>query len=90
MHTDTKVLTAHMPSHLVEKVDQLAASLERSRTWIVKQALLEWIEQEEIRQKMTVEALADVDAGHVVDHEKVKVWADSLGTAHPLPVPVPR
>ncbi len=84
MQPNTKVLTAHMPSQLVEKVDQLAASLERSRAWIVKQALMDWIAQEEIRQKMTVEALADVDAGYVVEHEKVKAWADSLGTANPL------
>jgi len=87
MQTNTKVLTAHMPSQLVEKIDQLAASLERSRTWVVKQALTEWISQEETRRQMTLEALADVDAGHVIDHEKVKAWADSLGTEKPLPIP---
>ena len=36
---DTKILTAHVPLPLAEKVDQLAARLERSRGWIVKQAL---------------------------------------------------
>ncbi len=88
MQPNTKVLTAHMPSQLVEKVEQLAASLDRSRTWIVKQALTEWIDQEETRRKMTLEALADVDAGRMVDHEKVKAWADSLGTDDPLSVPL--
>ena len=38
-HIDTKVLTAHIPLPLAEKVDQMAARLERSRGWIVKQAL---------------------------------------------------
>ncbi len=36
---ETKVLTAHVPLPLAEKVDQIAARLERSRGWIVKQAL---------------------------------------------------
>jgi predicted transcriptional regulator len=85
--TDTKVLTAHVPLPLAEKVDQLAAKLERSRGWVVKQALLAWIDQEEERSRLTREALADVDTGQVIDHQAVQAWADSLGTAQPLPPP---
>lgn len=85
--TDTKVFTAHIPLPLAEKVDQLAARLERSRGWIVKQALSAWIDQEEERSRLTREALADVDAARVIDHQAVQAWADSLGTPQPLPVP---
>ena len=85
--TDTRVLTAHVPILLAEKVDQLAARLERSRGWIMKQALSAWIEQEEERTRLTREALADVDAGHVIDHKAVQAWADSLSSDEPLPVP---
>jgi len=83
----TKVLTAHVPLPLAEKVDQVAARLERSRGWIVKQALSAWIDQEEERSRLTREALADVDAGRVIDHQAVQAWADSLSTADPLPIP---
>lgn len=83
----TKVLTAHVPLPLAEKVDQIAARLERSRGWIVKQALSAWIEQEEERSRLTREALADVDAGRVIDHQAVQAWADSLSTPDPLPLP---
>jgi len=83
----TKVLTAHVPLPLAEKVDQLAARLERSRGWIIKQALSAWVEQEEARRQLTLEALADVDAGRVIDHQAVQAWTDSLGTDSPLPVP---
>lgn len=38
-HDETKVLTAHIPLALAEKVDQLAARLARSRGWVIKQAL---------------------------------------------------
>jgi len=41
----TKVLTAHLPLPLADKVEQMAARLERSRGWIMKQALSAWIAQ---------------------------------------------
>ncbi len=83
----TKVLTAHVPLPLAKKVDKLAERLERSRGWIVKQALSAWIEQEEERHQLTLEALADVDAGKVIDHQAVQAWANSLGKARPLAPP---
>ncbi|RUW61659.1 ribbon-helix-helix domain-containing protein [Mesorhizobium sp. M7A.F.Ca.US.008.03.1.1] len=84
---DTKVITANVPLPLAEKVDQLAARLERPRGWIVKQALSAWVDLEEERRRLTLEAMADVDAGRVVDHQAVQAWAESLGTEKPLPVP---
>jgi predicted transcriptional regulator len=88
--TDTRVLTAHIPLPLAEKVDRLAERLDRSRGWIIKQALTAWIDREEEHSRLTREALEDVDAGRVVDQLEVQAWADSLGTANPLPLPVPR
>ncbi|ESY69417.1 ribbon-helix-helix domain-containing protein [Mesorhizobium opportunistum] len=84
---DTKVITAHVPLPLAEKVDQLAARLDRPRGWIIKQALSAWVDLEEERRRLTLEALADVDAGRVIDHQAVQAWAESLGTDKPLPVP---
>lgn len=83
----TKVLTAHIPLPLAERVDQMAERLERSRGWIMKQALSAWLEQEEERERLTREALADVDAGQVIAHQAVQAWAESLGTDNPLAVP---
>lgn len=83
----TRVVTAHVPQPLADKVDQLAARLERSRGWIVKQALSAWVDQEEERRRLTLEALADVDAGDVIDHQAVQAWADSLLTGNRLDPP---
>lgn len=74
-----------MPLPLAEKVDELAARLERPTGWIVKQALAAWIDQEEERRRLTLEALADVDAGRVIDHEAVRASAESLDSDKPLP-----
>ncbi|WP_055048929.1 CopG family ribbon-helix-helix protein [Devosia sp. A16] len=86
----TRVLTAHIPEELAEKVDRYAESMERSRAWIVKQALSNWVDWEEEKLRRTLEGLADVDAGRLIDHEDMVAWANSLGTDKPLPPPVPR
>ena len=84
---NTKVITAHVPEEMADKVDQIAARLDRTRGWIVKQALADWLGQEEERRRLTLEALADVDTGHVIDHQAVQAWANSLDTDKPLPIP---
>ena len=83
----TKVITAHVPLLMADKVDQMAVRLERSRGWVIKQALSAWLAQEEERNRLTLEALDDVSSGQVIDHLAVQAWADSLGTDNPLPVP---
>jgi predicted transcriptional regulator len=42
------------------------------RGWIVKQALAAWIDQEEERHQLTLEALTQVDAGQVIGHQSVR------------------
>jgi predicted transcriptional regulator len=84
---ETKVMTAHVPLPLAQKVDKLAERLERSRGWIMKQALAAWVDQEEERSRLTREAMADVDAKRLIDHEAVLAWSRSLSTERPLSAP---
>jgi predicted transcriptional regulator len=84
---ETKVVTAHVSIELAAKVDAIAARRDRSRGWIMKQALSAWVEQEEQRYRLTLEAIADVDAGRTVDHDAVERWVDSLDSDQPLPMP---
>ncbi len=84
---ETRVMTAHVPLPLAEKIDRMAERLERPRGWILKQALSAWILEEEERDRLTREALVEVDAGQVIDHQAVLAWADSLGTVKPQPLP---
>ena len=81
----TRRLSVHVPLSLARKIDSLAVRLNRPLDWIVEQCLRTWIDREELHHCWTLEALADVDAGRVIDHDIVKAWADSLGTAEPLP-----
>ncbi|MDI1231128.1 MAG: hypothetical protein PSU93_08275 [Methylobacter sp.] len=47
----------------------------------------DWLGQEEERRRLTLEALADIDTGHVIDHPEVQAWANNLNTDKPLPIP---
>lgn len=66
----------------------MAARKERSRGWIINKALAAFVEDEEERRHLTLEALDDVDAGRVVDHGRVQEWAESLGSEEPKPLPL--
>ncbi|WP_229733031.1 CopG family ribbon-helix-helix protein [Sphingomonas psychrolutea] len=80
-------MTAHIPLDLAAKVDAAASRIDRSRGWVVKQALVAWVDQEDERHRMTLEALADVDAGRIISDEAMETWADSLSSDTPLPRP---
>lgn len=80
-------VTAHLPVELVQRLDEYADRLERSRGWIVKEAVGAWIDREMERDRLTREALQSADAGRLIDHERVEEWLDSLGTSDPKPVP---
>lgn len=75
---NSRVLTAHIPIELAEQVDQIAERIDRPRGWIVKQALAAWVSLEEKRHQLTLEALADVDTGRVMDQAGVEAWAKTL------------
>jgi predicted transcriptional regulator len=75
---DTRVVTAHLPADLAEKLDGLAERLDRPRGWIVKEAIASYLSLEDKRYQLTLEALADVDANRTVDHAEIETWVAGL------------
>jgi predicted transcriptional regulator len=75
-----RVVTAHVPDSLAREVDRLAERLDRPRGWVVKEALALYVELERKRHALTLEALADVDAGRVIEHGDVEAWAAKVTT----------
>lgn len=87
---ETRVLTAAIPAELAEKLATMAAERDQSPDAIVRQALSAWVEDEEERYRLTLKAIAQVEAGQHVDHHEVVAWVNSLGTDSPLPMPRPK
>ena len=84
---DTKVVTAHLPLELADKLESYARSMDRSKGWIVKQALANWIDWEEKKDRLTLEAAEAADAADkdlLIDHADLKAWVERLATDAPL------
>ncbi|MDN7754567.1 CopG family ribbon-helix-helix protein [Burkholderia gladioli] len=82
-----KTVTAQLPVNLVERMDAMAARLDRSKQWIVRKAVVAYLARAERERAMIQEGLDDVDAARLVSMEAMECWADSLGTGHELPLP---
>ena len=71
MSKDGRVVTANLPSDLVARMDDVAKRIDRSKSWIVRQAVAEWLAEEQRRHELTLEALRSVDEGRTISHEEV-------------------
>ena len=76
MAEDGRVVTAKLPDELVSRMDEVADRIDRSKSWIVRQALAEWLAEEDRRYELTLEALKDVDEGRTIPHEEVLAMLD--------------
>ena len=72
MADDGRVVTAKLPDELVSRMDEIAGRIERSKSWIVRQAVSEWLAEEQRRYELTLEALRDVDEGRTLTQEEVE------------------
>jgi predicted transcriptional regulator len=75
---------------LQDPLEQAAADLKRPKAWIINEALAAYFERGHQAQRMyreTLEGLADVEAGRVIDGDKVMAWIESWGSDNELPPP---
>ncbi|MBR8042080.1 ribbon-helix-helix protein, CopG family [Burkholderia cenocepacia] len=82
-----KTVTAQLPVNLVDRMDDLATRLDRSKQWIVRKAVVAYLARAERERAMIQEGLDDVTAGRLISMDAMERWADSLGTDHELPLP---
>ncbi|MDP3314476.1 MAG: ribbon-helix-helix domain-containing protein [Devosia sp.] len=47
-----RIVSAHLPEELAEKIDRHAKLLGRSKTWIVEQALSRWLSREDEKKAL--------------------------------------
>ncbi|WHO74771.1 CopG family transcriptional regulator [Rhizobium sp. BT03] len=75
---ETKMLDAHIPLPLAERLDALALDLALPRDEIVTEAVTAWLDQEEHRRIAALRTLAAANTIILVEHDRVIDWADSL------------
>ena len=75
--------SVRMPDELMQKLNEAAERMRRSKGWIINDAVTEYLAREERDTQMleeTREALADIKAGRVVDGAQVIEWLNSWGS----------
>jgi len=79
-----KTVTAQLP---VNRMDDMATRLDRSKQWIVRKAVVAYIARAERERQMIQEGLDDIAAGRTISLEAMELWADSLGGPNERPLP---
>ncbi|AWH90105.1 CopG family ribbon-helix-helix protein [Limnobaculum parvum] len=73
-----QTISAQIPVELALAVEELAIELDRSKSWIIKEALLTMLAERERRHQSVLKGLTDVDTGRVVSHSDMVDFADRL------------
>ena len=75
---ETKMLKAHIPLPLAERLQDVADHLGIEPSAIVSEAVAAWLERQEERRLLDLRSLASANAMFVVETHRVTDWADSL------------
>jgi predicted transcriptional regulator len=69
---------------LHEKLDSTAFRLNKTKGWLINQAVRQYIEREELKARILSEtelAIADIQAKRIISGEEVLNWLKTWGTA---------
>lgn len=82
--------SVRIPDELMSKLENTAAKRRRSKSWLINDAVREYLEKEEQQEQRlleTQEALNDMQAGRLVDGKDVMDWLASWGSDDELQSP---
>lgn len=85
------VTSVRIQDDLKEPLEDLAKKLNRSRNWLINEAVKEYISRQESdaqKWKDTLQAIDSVSNGDVIEGDKVNAWLNSWGTNNETKPPV--
>jgi predicted transcriptional regulator len=84
------VTTVRLQPELEESLLAISSSMNRSKSWLINQALKEFVDRQSLEQErwqQTLDAMESVAKGHVVAADDVHKWLESWGSDKELPAP---
>jgi len=87
--SQSETVTVRLPAGVKQKLEALAASTNRSKSWLAAQAIAAYVEEQswQIQQIEEAVVLADSEQAVWVDSAEVDVWLASWGTENRTSVP---
>jgi len=80
-------VSVRLDAELNERLAAIAAALDRPKSWVIEQAVADFVSLQEWQLAAIEEGVRDADAGRVVAHEDVVAWVRSWGQPDELPMP---
>lgn len=77
------VTTVRLQADIEQRLEAIASRLHRSKSWVINQALSEYIEKQQLeheRWQQTLDAMESAAQGKVVDASEVHGWLNSWGS----------
>jgi len=84
------VTSVRLQPEIENPLEQLATKLDRSKNYLINQAIKEFIARrllDEARWDETLEALDSVKSNRLIEEENVNEWLESWGTENELNPP---
>jgi predicted transcriptional regulator len=75
----TTVVTTRIDADLSDRLDALAATLDRSRAWIMSKAIERYVEEQTAFLAFIKEGEDAIDRGEYLTQEQMEEWVESLG-----------
>jgi predicted transcriptional regulator len=72
---------------LNDRVTAVATALDRPKSWVIEQAVRDFVAVQEWQLAAIDAGISAADAGRVVAHEDVVAWVQSWGRPDELPMP---
>lgn len=76
----TASVTFRTTKEAAQRLEQLAQATDRSKSWHLEEALKRYLDLQSWQVDHIQQGFADLQAGRVVDHEKVGKWLETWGT----------
>jgi predicted transcriptional regulator len=83
----TLPVSVRLQPELNNQVAALASAMDRPKSWVIEQAIENYVALQAWQLAAIDEGLRAADEGRVVGHEEVEAWVRSWGGPNELPTP---
>ncbi len=83
----TVPLSLRIESEIKEKIEQEAKSLDRSTSYVVVQAINDYLKNRNVKRQAIEDAINEADKGIFISEKAMDKWVDSWGTNNELSPP---
>lgn len=89
--SDTTTITVRLDASLKAKLESLAQSTQRTKSWLAAEAIAAYVEQEAWQIQAIEEAVrqANLPETKWIDHANVSNWLQTWGNDNEKPAPCP-